>query len=771
MKKIIAQIISAVVALAASWNANADTIVDWGGNYVSANQGTQRGAGGAMYNFNSFVDGAGNCGISGSRPLSLSSQLNPTIGANYAGTGNNTEKFYGGVGVARLYSGSTPAGASTTAEVVDNGMSDRIHLAASTTEGNRNSEGAEVFFRKADFLNGYSLQTLSFNQAAARHIDSLTLHLVSSAVWTIKLAVVNAGTFYIANYNVTTGVNTLNSAALAAMTFQSANLVDGNYNNMGGPGLGSAVAGSTLNDVTALGLIAFTYNAGYGAHSADLVVERFSATAVIIESATAPSIDNTGGAVGIGTGNATLQGMLTSTGGAPTKVWAYWGPTDCTNNKTAWNTGLAYDGGSDVGEGALATAVGGLTPNTTYYYRYYASNSVNGVWAAPSQTFRTLGRPTVGNADGASQVQTSSATLNGTLTDTGGASTDVLVFFGQNGSAGTDKTLWTTNYPVGTSLVAPQSLSTNMTGLAENTTYYYRFYATNAFGDAWAPTVASFTTPAPATGSLLVRWAGDYVSADRGSQRGTTIYYGGAGSALYDGVNGCGCYGIPYATGTALSPIAGLNYHGVNATYYGGVALARLASGSPPDGVGCGATVVNNGLVDRIRLSVRNTDINYNASGAWVLWKKADFLRYASDTFGLGRNSSAPRHIDGICADIVNRTGSFEARFVVVNDSTVYVSTNTFTAAAGTFEFDAAALAATAWQSVSVGDGVFTLNGPAVGALGSPVASSELVDITAVGIMARGVDTSFAVLPDRILEISRFEVTYWMPSGTVLTIR
>jgi len=89
----------------------------------------------------------------------------------------------------------------------------------------------------------------------------------------------------------------------------------------------------------------------------------------------------------------------------------------------------------------------------------------------------------------------------------------------------------------------------------------------------------------------------------------------------------------------------------------------------------------------------------------------------------------------------------------------------------GNFALADATLLSAAWQPVAVGESVFTLNGPAVGALGSPVASSAMTNVMAVGIMARGLDNTFAVPADRSLEISRFEATVFIPLGSVFTFR
>ena len=94
--------------------------------------------------------------------------------------------------------------------------------------------------------------------------------------------------------------------------------------------------------------------------------------------------------------------------------------------------------------------------------------------------------------DPATSVTAGSATLNGSLTSTGAASTVVRVFWGVN-DALTVTTNWDHSIAFGTnSAPVPVAYSTNITGLIPATTYYYRYYAVNAYTASWGA-VQSFT--------------------------------------------------------------------------------------------------------------------------------------------------------------------------------------------------------------------------------------------------------------------------------------
>ncbi len=118
-------------------------------------------------------------------------------------------------------------------------------------------------------------------------------------------------------------------------------------------------------------------------------VSNLTATAAFTGSGTVqglPALTNLAPTV-VAQTTATLNGYLLSDGGAAARVWVLWGTADAQGVRSAWgHTNLVA---ATAGVGALAQAVTPLTAGTTYYYRYYASNSVGTVWAAPTRSFRT----------------------------------------------------------------------------------------------------------------------------------------------------------------------------------------------------------------------------------------------------------------------------------------------------------------------------------------------------------------------------------------------
>ena len=92
----------------------------------------------------------------------------------------------------------------------------------------------------------------------------------------------------------------------------------------------------------------------------------------------------------------------------------------------------------------------------------------------------------------ASGIASTAATFNGGLVSTGTSDTAVMVYWGeQNG--GKDAAAWA-NTNVWSAPQIEGNLSYSATGLTQDSTYYYRFAATNASGLVWASSGAYFIT-------------------------------------------------------------------------------------------------------------------------------------------------------------------------------------------------------------------------------------------------------------------------------------
>jgi len=113
--------------------------------------------------------------------------------------------------------------------------------------------------------------------------------------------------------------------------------------------------------------------------------------------------------------------------------------------------------------------------------------------ANPPYLWLNFAGPTIQNT-AVSNITATSATVYGTLSSTGTAATTVFLFSGP-ADGGTNTAAWanTNQFP------APQGIGTLSTNIALSGTspvYYFRYYATNAYGSSWAGSSMSFITGA-----------------------------------------------------------------------------------------------------------------------------------------------------------------------------------------------------------------------------------------------------------------------------------
>ena len=210
-----------------------------------------------------------------------------------------------------------------------------------------------------------------------------------------------------------------------------------------------------------------------------------------------PAVDNDGGASNITATTATLNGHLYY-GARPTYTWIYYGLTDGGTNTSSWTTNEYF---GEMPYGLFSTNIEGLTSGTVYYYRCYGSNACGDAWAPASTSFKTICAPVIENA-AATQRTAVKARMNGALTD--GSQAHVTIYWGTS-DGDTNASAWNCTNSLG--LVNEGAFWSAAGGLTATVTYYYRCYASNMVGTAWAPATTNFTAPADAAGPGQV-WSG-----------------------------------------------------------------------------------------------------------------------------------------------------------------------------------------------------------------------------------------------------------------------
>lgn len=159
-----------------------------------------------------------------------------------------------------------------------------------------------------------------------------------------------------------------------------------------------------------------------------------------------------------------------------------------------WNTSqnptIANSKTSDgTGTGTFTSSLTGLTANTTYYLRAYATNSAGTAYGneITLTTQQILSAPTLTTTT-VSNISQTTAQSGGNITSDGGASVTargVCWSVSQNPTTANSKT---------TDGTGTGNFTSAISGLTSNTTYYVRAYATNSTGTAYGNQVSFSTT-------------------------------------------------------------------------------------------------------------------------------------------------------------------------------------------------------------------------------------------------------------------------------------
>ena len=243
--------------------------------------------------------------------------------------------------------------------------------------------------------------------------------------------------------------------------------------------------------------------------------------------ANAPVV-TTGAATNVVGTSATLNGNFSAVGSPAPNVTIYWGPTNGGTTPANWANTVNLGTQSS----AFSTTITGLSPATTYYFIAYASNASGTSYGAPGSSFVSANGPPSVNNIAATNVLATSATLGAQVTNTGGITPSVTVYYGTS-DGGTTVGNWSNSVNLG-SLTG--SGSANVSGLLINTTYFYRALATNTAGSTWAASSGTFATPNATLPSVVNAPATDvtgYAATLRGTVTSTgndppivKIYYG-----------------------------------------------------------------------------------------------------------------------------------------------------------------------------------------------------------------------------------------------------
>lgn len=184
---------------------------------------------------------------------------------------------------------------------------------------------------------------------------------------------------------------------------------------------------------------------------------------------------STEGATEITTSGAILNGIVNANDLNTTVTFEYGTSTLYGSSITALQSPLT--GHNDELINAVLT---GLNPGTLYHYRVKSVNS-QGTSFGSDTTFTTLGQVPSANSLEPSNVMTTSATLNGEV-NANYLETSVVFEYGLTIHYG--QSILAIQNPITGNTIS--NVSAELTGLMEDTTYYYRVRATNLLGASYS---------------------------------------------------------------------------------------------------------------------------------------------------------------------------------------------------------------------------------------------------------------------------------------------
>lgn len=298
-----------------------------------------------------------------------------------------------------------------------------------------------------------------------------------------------------------TGITCGNTSLSVAFTAGSANggtITNYQYSINGGETFTSLATPATTSPISITGL---TNGTEYSVSIRAITSTKTGAdSATVAATPCGTPSSTTTAATNVQPTTATLNGHLTGNGNPLASISFTWGTSStlASGNTTTAATTTSLPGTADAYP--VFANITGLTGGTTYYFRVSGTytngqNTTSGgilSFVTPANVV-----PPTATTDPASNVAEQTATLNGTGTSNGAASTITFTWGTSSTLASGNNTTAAAQSPLASGASA-SPVTLNLTGLTGGTTYYFRVTITNSNGTANG-IIRSFTTPVATT--------------------------------------------------------------------------------------------------------------------------------------------------------------------------------------------------------------------------------------------------------------------------------
>ena len=212
----------------------------------------------------------------------------------------------------------------------------------------------------------------------------------------------------------------------------------------------------------------------------------------VVVCSTSPSISSIITTGTITASTASFSGNILSDGGSPVLakgiIWST-SPNPTVSLSTKTNDG--------PGTGSFTSNITGLSPGTTYYVRFYVTNSSGSTYGTEINFTTVTGSlATIGSTVSIGSITATSATSGGNISSDGGYPGTLRGVVWATSTNPTVPSASSTSDGTGTG-----AFTSNITGLSATTLYYVRSYATNPAGTTYGSEI-SFTTLAGTSPSI-----------------------------------------------------------------------------------------------------------------------------------------------------------------------------------------------------------------------------------------------------------------------------